>query len=344
MNYKSIIALIKHKQLSYCFALLWIIGFHFTAHTQTVFAPVGATWEYDFESEAYTGTELIKVVDTLSFGNKTFKVLTSQIEYRSNFSNQVRTQLDTFFLEERNDSILFKYKYDVVAGGRELLYFTPNASDSIDVYQYSYYINRGPFNPILIEGIDQFIIQQINQCLINGTVSTNIWEGYSEIGQKGDIILEEQLPLRFSEKFGPINDFFLYYAIDQDQNKQASFQYPNVALVAYQDEEIGLVKFSSEECDSLSSTKALQQENILDFNCFWNNELKSIYVEMKRIEDTPVAVQLFDARGVVLLTQTVHSLQQEISIPSNLQNGIYFVKISNKKGRSNVKKISIINY
>ncbi|NJO65885.1 MAG: T9SS type A sorting domain-containing protein [Richelia sp. RM2_1_2] len=122
------------------------------------------------------------------------------------------------------------------------------------------------------------------------------------------------------------------------------YLYPRVRLRCYSDNEIGLVKFSSEECDFLSSTKALQQENLLDFNCFWNNELKRIYLEMKRIEDNPVAVQLFHARGVVLLTQTLHHLQQEVSVPSSLQNGVYFVKISNKKGMSNIKKISIINY
>jgi hypothetical protein len=317
MNHKSIIAYL---------AILGIIGLSITAQAQTEFAPVGATWEYDFTGEAYTGTELIKVADTLSFGNKTFKVLTSRIDYRSNFSNQIRTKLDTFFLEERNDSIFFRYRYDLIVGGRELLYFTPNASDSINVYEYSYYINRGLFDSILIEGKDRFVIEQINECLINGTISTNVWEGYSRIGQKGDIFLEEQLPLRFSEKFGPINDFFRYYALDQDQNKQASFQYPKVTLVAYQDEDIGAIRFEDVECTS--SLNFSNFYNPVDDLPNWHLVDDVLFLTWKNPLEEALRIVIFDEIGRQIHTVFARKYEKscQINFRTNRQ-GIYFIQM-----------------
>ncbi len=56
----------NHKSIIPYFAILGVIGLSITAQAQTEFAPVGATWEYDFEGESEIGTELIKVADTLS--------------------------------------------------------------------------------------------------------------------------------------------------------------------------------------------------------------------------------------------------------------------------------------
>ncbi len=323
----------NHKSITAYLIILGISCLYFTASTQTVFAPVGAVWEYRFESESYEGTEIVSVADTLLLGSKTFKRLTSRIDYRSKFSSQARTQLDTFFLEEREDSIFLRYKYNLNESGRELLYFTPDATDSILVYDYSYYIDRGPFNPILIEGKDRFVIQQIIQCLINNTISTNIWEGYSRVGQKGDIIVEEERPLRFSERFGPINDFFRYYALDQDQNNQANFQYPSITLVAYQDDEIGRVAFEDVQCTSSLrfSNLSNSKDNLPD----WYVGDDVLFLTWKTPLEKELRIIVFDEVGRKIHTAYAHKYERscQINMRANCQ-GIYFIQMMDKFNKS----------
>jgi|GEM_PF-4010905 len=308
------------------------VAFVTNGYSQTVFAPVGAVWTYYFETDGFPnwkGLETIRVLRDTIFESRSYKLIERERKYIDNrFADSIRIRKDNYYMRVSNDSIFFKF---LLFSNEELLYFTYNTveGDSIKV------LNRPDPN-----GDNYFVTQKVEDLLINNN-SFRVWSGMSDIAFIGEPFPPyKQYPTRFVERLGPLDDFFIYYAIE------IHWTFPQkVALRCYYDNEVGLINFSSIPCDFLSSADNIEENtgNVFNYDYKWQANSNTINLVLEDLKSLPAHFKFFDIGGRILFEAKVDGLQSNISLPYSLINGIYFIQISDNEGRTKTKKVSIVN-
>tara|TARA_R110002050_G_scaffold200591_1_gene335482 strand:- start:23564 stop:24505 length:942 start_codon:yes stop_codon:yes gene_type:complete len=298
------------------FLLLAIIILAFRASAQT-FAPVGATWHYNYTEQGDTGFVKIESThDTIILGQncQALKLWETckfhgenRISQTGDYEVYLHTSMDSVFLYHAFiDSFQLLYAFNAQVGDSWSFVLGKTNSSTVDTVQIE---------------VDSIYTETINgQLLRNLAVSYTI-DSYNAINQP------KVTNSHFSEIIG--DDNFLFNFPGNPSDLICDGLDPS-RLRCYSDNAFG--SFATGIVDSCSHYGAYVGVEELDFKdlTLWPNPVICT-LQIENNFNSSSEVNLYDITGSLILTQKFSAKKTALQLDlSELPSGIYFVKVKSK--------------
>jgi len=280
---------------------LFLCIFIINVHSQTEFAPIGATWYYE-KIENMAGekgyTKILVVMDT-TVESKKAKVAVPM--YYS--SSGTITRRPTIYYYQSSGSVFYYFN-----GGFRLLYvFNLDKHDTIHVYSNQIYCLHSDY-------VGYVRIGSITEIVINTKILKKYWT--SPLPES-----KYKFASPYIELVGCLNGIF-----PTDNTNCIADQYNDFGILrCYSDSSFGSVNFTSAKCDLLVTKIAAISNNNINFNvyCSGSNQITVKY-KNRLVENHTIAV--YNLTGSEIKRQKIDPFAQTALI--QLHNaGIYIIKI-----------------
>lgn len=297
---------------------------------QAVFAPtIGAEWNYYFKSDKYDwaisplypqqiGIATITYTkDTLIQGLKFKKLVQSEKFKRKGNDTLFSFVREPFFMMQRNDSVFLWF--------RDTLYlsFAYNSTlGSTTKHKSTSNIN------FTLELKDTISISPINQSNLKFKRFS-----YKASFQALDISGVDPLIL---DEIGPLNaDITIVKSVAVPADRYYT-------LICYRKNSATEYKFSSQDCNTITSVAFTKSEQIRDYLILKRENF--IWLKLDNDNEYIKTAKVYDTQGRIVYSFTSTSLLTELNIPfHNLNNGIYMISVVSNSKAYPFKKYSLIN-
>ncbi len=286
------------------FLLLLLISTPYLLLAQTDFAPIGATWHYQYEDQdsapwGYGYYKFESVGDSIVNGKTCRQINQTKVR-----SDSTATDLFTIFVYNQNDSI---YRYSELTDDFYLLMdYTAEVGDTLvltNMYSSNYYDST-------------FVVVEQSNEIIDGQTLKKWLLDFGTCG-----IYQE-----YYEKIGSP------FGFDPQQNCIVTYFY-DVNIRCYEDNEISL-SFIDQPCDAIiSSAKHL---SISALEIFPNPATE--HVQLLWGDHSKYNIELINVKGQVIKRMNAVSSGEQLNLEA-LNSGFYYLKFIDKQGDYLVRKI-----
>jgi hypothetical protein len=274
----------------------------------------GAKWTYDFSSYGGYGLTKLEVTneDTL-LGNHIYKKLLSNTIYVN--TGMINSPLDTFIetsyaYEENN--VIYGYEPNLFPWVYIIYDFNRTIGDTLDFMFF------GGLSP------SPFVVDSVGTLDINGSIFAFQDIKFPDFYDPGQFF-----KMRVLQGLGSIDSYFFHtHTILQP------FDAPSYHLRCYEDSNVGLINLSYNQvdCDYIEGVTSIAEATKAKVSVFPNPSKDEIEIDIgNKIFDE---IELFDFKGIKLKSYQTNPINI-----SDLDNGIYFIRVIDSNKESYITKV-----
>ncbi len=292
----------------------FLFFFSFQMQAQVEFAPLGATWHFDYYSfVSVLGYEkIVSVADTVVLGKPSKKLELELVWKDVGIIPSTGVSHEIHFVHQDGDKIY---------------HFNPGPPNYMDDFEIMLDFSLGAGDTLFYaDGVNYFAVDS------TGTIELNGEQLQAQFGKTWMDWSNGDTLTIVTEKFGPINNYLFLNITDY-----CLIDAPCRNFRCYEDDSFPLLQLSEEDCEYIyTSTSEVSKDGgmVLSPNPV-SNYLQITFPQPAR----HASLRLFSAAGALLLERPLPAgaTQEEISMDA-FPAGLYFVQLFENGRLAGVKK------